>query len=135
MIDDKLKTGHEPPGPERSGDAPAKEAPLPPHKTAALEKAQEPNKPGAGLVSQPEQSVIPGMGEDNPTRSILGEVVVDFDKINKLMSQRRTAAHDAAKKAKAPPSILHKVIYFLPSIQQNTLHLMGEISLFEFQIK
>ena len=27
MADDKLKTGPEPPGPDRPGDAPAKEAP------------------------------------------------------------------------------------------------------------
>ena len=42
------------------------------------------------------------MGEDNPARSALGEVVVDFDKINELMSQRRAAAHGAVDKLKAP---------------------------------
>ena len=42
MIDDKLKTGHEPPGPERSGDAPAKEAPLPPTKLPRWKKRKSP---------------------------------------------------------------------------------------------
>ena len=57
---------------------------------------------GTGSALQAEQSVIPGMGEDNPARSALGEVVVDFDKINELMSQRRAAAHGAVDKLKAP---------------------------------
>lgn len=42
------------------------------------------------------------MGEDTPARSALGEVVVDFDKINELMSQRRAAAYGAVEKLKAP---------------------------------
>ena len=106
MADDKLKTGPEPPGPDRPGDAPAKEAPPiqepPVQETDAPGKTQEPAAPGTGPALQAEQSVIPGMGEDNPARSALGEVVVDFDKINELMSQRRAAAHGAVDKLKAP---------------------------------
>ena len=106
MADDKLKTGPEPPGPDHPGDAPAKEAPPiqepPVQETDALGKTQEPAAPGTGPALQAEQSVIPGMGEDNPARSALGEVVVDFDKINELMSQRRAAAHGAVDKLKAP---------------------------------
>ena len=89
MADDKLKTGPEPPGPDRPGDAPVKEAPPiqepPVQETNAPGKTQEPAAPGTGPALQAEQSVIPGMGEDNPARSALGEVVVDFDKINELM--------------------------------------------------
>ena len=106
MADDKLKTGPEPPGPDRPGDAPVKEAPPiqepPVQETNAPGKTQEPAAPGTGPALQAEQSVIPGMGEDNPARSALGEVVVDFDKINELMSQRRAAAHGAVDKLKAP---------------------------------
>lgn len=109
MADDKLKTGPEPPGPDRPGDAPAKEAPPiqepPVQETDAPGKTQEPAAPGTGPALQAEQSVIPGMGEDNPARSALGEVVVDFDKINELMSQRRAAAHGAVDKLKAPAII------------------------------
>ena len=43
--------------------------------------------------------MIPGMDEDAPARPAPGEVVVDFDKINELMSQRRAAAREAAGKA------------------------------------
>lgn len=106
MADDKLKTGPEPPGPDRPGDAPVKDAlPIqepPVQETDAPGKTQEPAAPGTGPALQAEQSVIPGMGEDNPARSALGEVVVDFDKINELMSQRRAAAHGAVDKLKAP---------------------------------
>ena len=106
MADDKLKTGPEPPGPDRPGDAPAKEAPPiqepPVQETDVPGKTQESAAPGTGPALQAEQSVIPGMGEDNPVRSALGEVVVDFDKINELMSQRRAAAHGAVEKLKAP---------------------------------
>ena len=106
MADDKLKTGPEPPGPDRPGEAPAKEAPPiqepPVQETDAPGKTQEPAAPGTGPALQAEQSVIPGMGEDNPARSALGEVVVDFDKINELMSQRRAAGHRAVDKLKAP---------------------------------
>ena len=106
MADDKLKTGPEPPGPDRPGDAPVKEAPPiqepPVQETNAPGKTQEPAAPGTGPALQAEQSVIPGMGEDNPARSALGEVVVDFDKINELMSQRQAAAHGAVDKLKAP---------------------------------
>ena len=69
MADDKLKTGPEPPVQET--DAPG--------------KTQEPDAPGTGPALQAEQSVIPGLGEDNPAHSALGEVEVDFDKINELM--------------------------------------------------
>lgn len=90
MADDKLKTGPEPPGPDRPGDAPAKEAPPiqepPVQETDVPGKTQESAAPGTGPALQAEQSVIPGMGEDNPVRSALGEVVVDFDKINELMT-------------------------------------------------
>ena len=106
MADDKLKTGPEPPGPDRPGDAPVKEAPPiqepPVQETNAPGKTQEPAAPGTGPALQAEQSVIPGMGEDNPARSALGEVVVDFDKINELMSQQRAATHGAVDKLKAP---------------------------------
>ena len=102
MADDKLKTGPEPPGPDRPGDAPVKEAPPiqepPVQETDAPGKTQEPAAPGTGPALQAEQSVIPGMGEDNPARSALWEVVVDFDKINELMSQRQAAAHGAVPK-------------------------------------
>lgn len=89
MADDKLKTGPEPPGPDRPGDAPVKDALTiqepPVQETDAPGKTQEPAAPGTGPALQAEQSVIPGMGEDNPARSALGEVVVDFDKINELI--------------------------------------------------
>ena len=89
MADDKLKTGPKPPGPDRPDDAPAKEAPPiqepPVQETDTPGKTQEPDAPGTGPALQAEQSVIPGLGEDNPARSALGEVVVDFDKINELM--------------------------------------------------
>ena len=106
MADDKLKTGPKPPGPDRPDDAPAKEAPPiqepPVQETDTPGKTQEPDAPGTGPALQAEQSVIPGLGEDNPARSALGEVVVDFDKINELMSQRRAAAHGAVDQLKAP---------------------------------
>lgn len=70
MADDKLKTGPEPPGPDRPGDAPAKEAPPiqepPVQETDVPGKTQESAAPGTGPALQAEQSVIPGMGEDNP---------------------------------------------------------------------
>ena len=94
MADDKLKTGPEPPGPDRPGDAPAKAAPPiqepPVQETDAPGKTQESAAPGTGPALQAEQSVISGMGEDNPARSALGEVVVDFDKINGLMCSMLT---------------------------------------------
>ena len=100
------KPARSPPGPDRPGDAPVKDAlPIqepPVQETDAPGKTQEPAAPGTGPALQAEQSVIPGMGEDNPARSALGEVVVDFDKINELMSQRRAAAHGAVDKLKAP---------------------------------
>ena len=70
MADDKLKT---------SPESPVQE-------TNALGETQESAAPDTGPTLQAEQSVIPGMGEDNLIRSALGEVVVDFDKINELMS-------------------------------------------------
>ena len=89
MADDKLKTGPKPPGPDRPDDAPAKEAPPiqepPVQETDAPGKRQEPAAPGTAPALQAEQSVIPGLGEDNPAHSALGEVEVDFDKINELM--------------------------------------------------
>ena len=98
MADDKLKTSPESPGQDRPGDTPVEDAPSmqepPAPETAAPKKAAE--------HTEPEQSVIPGMGEDAPARTAPGEVVVDFDKINELMSQRRASAQDAVSKAEAP---------------------------------
>ena len=52
MADDKLKTGPEPPGPDRPGDAPVKDAlPIqepPVQETDAPGKTQEPAAPGTG---------------------------------------------------------------------------------------
>ena len=98
MADDKLKTSPESPGQDRPGDTPVEDAPSmqkpPAPEAAAPKKAEE--------HTEPEQSVIPGMGEDAPARTAPGEVVVDFDKINELMSQRRASAQDAVSKAEAP---------------------------------
>ena len=98
MADDKLKTSPESPGQDRPGEMPAeaatsmREPPAP--ETAEPEKVEE--------HTEPEQPVIPGMDEDAPARPAPGEVVVDFDKINELMSQRRASARDAVSKAEAP---------------------------------
>ena len=97
MADDKLKTGPESPGPEQPGEATAEKSPEAP----APEKAVEAAELGAGPESQPERSVLSGMGGDAPARTAPGEVVVDFDKINELMSQRRAAAREAVSKAEA----------------------------------
>ena len=98
MADDKLKTSPESPGQDRPGDTPVEDAPSmqepPAPETAAPEKAAE--------HTEPEQSMIHGMGEGAPARPAPGEVVVDFDKINELMSQRRASARDAVSKSEAP---------------------------------
>ena len=98
MADDKLKTSPESPGQDRPGEMPAEAAPSmrepPAPETAEPEKVEE--------HTEPEQPVIPGMDEDAPARPAPGEVVVDFDKINELMSQRRASARDAVSKAGAP---------------------------------
>ena len=98
MADDKLKTSPESPGQDRPGDTPVEDAPSmqkpPAPEAAAPKKAEE--------HTEPKQSVIPGMGEDAPARPAPGEVVVDFDKINELMSQRRAPARDAVSKAEVP---------------------------------
>ena len=55
-------------------------------------------------ISPPEQSesesspTVEHMAE-SPPRPAPGEVVVDFDKINELMAQKRAAAREAAGKA------------------------------------
>lgn len=98
MADDKLKTGPESPGSDSPGDAPVENAP----ETAAPEKAAEPAAPGTSPASQSEQAVLPGEGGDTLARTAPGEVVVDFDKINELMAQRRAAAREAVSKAEAP---------------------------------
>ena len=94
MADDKLKTSPESPGQDRPGEMPAEAAPSmrepPAPETAEPEKVEE--------HTEPDQSVIPGMDEDAPARPAPGEEVVDFDKINELMSQRRAAAREAAGK-------------------------------------
>ena len=54
-----------------------------------------------GPASQTDQSVIPEMEADDPAHFAPGEVVVDFDKINEFMSQRRAAAREAVGKAEA----------------------------------
>ena len=76
MADDKLKTGPD--------DVPVEKAP----ETATPEKALEPAEAG--------------IDRDTPARAAPGEVVVDFDKINELMSQRRAAAREAVSTAEAP---------------------------------
>ena len=62
MADDKLKTSPESPGQDRPGDTPVEDAPSmqepPAPETAAPEKAAE--------HTEPEQSMIPGMGEGAP---------------------------------------------------------------------
>ena len=97
MADDKLKTGQEAPGSEQPVEAPAEKSPPEPEaptpETATPEKAVEAAAPGSGLGPLPEQSVLSGIGGDAPARTAPGEVVVDFDKINELMSQRRAALH------------------------------------------
>ena len=93
MADDKLKTSPESPGQDRPGDTPVEDAPSM-QESPAPEKAEE--------HTEPEQSAIPDMGEDTPARPAPGEVVVDFDKINELMSQRRAPARDAVSKAEVP---------------------------------
>lgn len=98
MADDKLKTGPESPGSDSPGEAPVEKAP----ETAAPEKTVEPAEPDTGPVPQPEQAVLSGMGGEAPARTAPGEVVVDFDKINELMSQRRATAREAVSKAEAP---------------------------------
>ena len=95
MADDKLKTGPESPGSDSPGEAPVEKAP----ETAAPEKTVEPAEPDTGPVPQPEQTVLSGVGGEAPARTAPGEVVVDFDKINELMSQRRAAAREAVSKA------------------------------------
>ena len=89
MADDKLKTGSESPGPDRSDDVPVEDAPplqeFQAQETSAPEKEQGPAELGMGPVSQPDQSVIPEMGADDPAHFAPGEVVVDFDKINELI--------------------------------------------------
>lgn len=99
MADDKLKTSPESPGQDRPGDTPVEDAPSmqkpPAPEAAAPKKAEE--------HTEPKQSVIPGMGEDAPARPAPGEVVVDFDKINELMSQRRAPARDAVSYARRRP--------------------------------
>lgn len=106
MADDKLKTGQEAPGSEQPVEAPAEKSPPEPEaptpETATPEKAVEAAAPGSGLGPLPEQSVLSGIGGDAPARTAPGEVVVDFDKINELMSQRRAAAREAVSKADAP---------------------------------
>ena len=101
MADDKLKTGSESPGPDRSDDVPVEDAPplqeFQAQETSAPEKEQGPAELGMGPASQPDQSVIPEIEADDPAHFAPGEVVVDFDKINELMSQRRAAA-DAARR-------------------------------------
>ena len=98
MADDKLKTGPESPGSDSPGEAPVEKAP----ETAAPEKTVEPAEPDTGPVPQPEQTVLSGVGGEAPARTAPGEVAVDFDKINELMSQRRAAAREAVSKAEAP---------------------------------
>ena len=104
MADDKLKTSPESPGQDRPGDTPVEDAPSmqepPAPETAAPEKAAE--------HTEPEQSMIPGMGEGAPARPAPGEVVVDFDKINELMSQRRASARDAVSKTSPRPHLWTK---------------------------
>ena len=108
MADDKLKTSPESPGQDRPGDTPVENAPPmqepPALETAAPEKPAEAAEPSTGPASQQEQSVIPGMEGDTPAPSAPGEVIVDFDKINELMAQRRSAARAEAEKAEQASS-------------------------------
>ena len=75
MADDKLKTSPESPGQDRPGDTPVEDAPS--MQKSPAPEADAPKK--AEEHTEPEQSVIPGMGEDAPARPAPGEVVVDFD--------------------------------------------------------
>ena len=62
-----------------------------------------PESPGAGPVPEQaaEQGVIPGMG-DGPAQPEPGDVVVDFEKINELMAEKRAAARDAVEHEEVP---------------------------------
>ena len=98
MADDKLKTGPESPGSDSPGEAPRGKRP---RKLPRRKKRWSLPRPDTGLVPQPEQTVLSGVGGGS-ARTAPGEVVVDFDKINELMSQRRAAAREAVSKAEAP---------------------------------
>ena len=118
MADDKLKTGPESPGSDSPGDAPVEKAP----ETTAPEKVVE---SGASQASPPEQSVLPGIGGDAPARTAPGEVVVDFDKINELMSQRRAAAREAVSKAETRSSGFSTLRIPLPPPPAEALSITG----------
>ena len=62
-----------------------------------------PESPGGGPVPEraAEQGVIPGMG-DGPAQPEPGDVVVDFEKINELMAEKRAAARDAVEHEETP---------------------------------
>jgi ParB family transcriptional regulator, chromosome partitioning protein len=62
-----------------------------------------PESPGGPPVPEQaaEQGVIPGMG-DGPAQPEPGDVVVDFEKINELMAEKRAAARDAVEHEEAP---------------------------------
>lgn len=62
-----------------------------------------PESPDGRPVSEPaaEQGVIPGMG-DSPAPPEPGDVVVDFEKINELMAEKRAAARGAVEHEETP---------------------------------
>ena len=66
-------------------------------------EAPSPDSPGNPPASEKEaeQGVIPGM-DNGPTQPGPGDVVVDFEKINELMAERRTAARDAVEHEETP---------------------------------
>lgn len=51
------------------------------------------------------QAVIPGMENEPVPQSASGEVIVDFEKINELMAQRKSAAQAVGEKAGNQPAV------------------------------
>lgn len=62
-----------------------------------------PESPDGRPVSElaAEQGVIPGMG-DSPAPPGPGDVMVDFEKINELMAEKRAAARDTVEHEETP---------------------------------
>lgn len=61
--------------------------------------------PGTNDTPTQGQSVIPGMENEPIPRPASSEVVVDFEKINELMAQRKLAAQAVSEKAGDQPAV------------------------------